>query len=266
MDNFLIIYPEFIALKAEIEKLHTELSMLLLERDNLRYVECKNIEMQYMLMFGSLEYKAYEMHCTMLRLKRKTELIQSKINRQEKVIIADIEKTLDDEFAEYKEKLNEQINKMNNALERSRGKILTDEESKELKTLYRTIVKSLHPDINPNVSEAQLELFRNAVAAYENGDLSSLQIIKEMVAEPVFPEYTENSMTLLKQEKERLDKCLNTIKEQIKDIKNSYPYTLKPIIESEELIEQKKNELEETVSSLKEMIAVYKTRIKGMLG
>ena len=35
-------FPEFAALKAEVEKLRVEISMLLLERDELRFVICKN--------------------------------------------------------------------------------------------------------------------------------------------------------------------------------------------------------------------------------
>ena len=69
-----ILFPEFITLKAEVEKLRTEISMLLLERDELRLVVCKNIETAYMLAVGSIEYKAYELHCKVLRLKRKIDL------------------------------------------------------------------------------------------------------------------------------------------------------------------------------------------------
>jgi hypothetical protein len=47
-------FPEFAALKAEVEKLRVEISMLLLERDELRFVICKNIETAYMLALGSL--------------------------------------------------------------------------------------------------------------------------------------------------------------------------------------------------------------------
>ena len=43
--------------------------------DELKYVQCKNIETQYILTLGSLEYKAFELNCMMLRLKRKIELI-----------------------------------------------------------------------------------------------------------------------------------------------------------------------------------------------
>lgn len=34
--------------------------MLVLEQDELQYVECRNIEMMYMLTIGNLEYKAYK--------------------------------------------------------------------------------------------------------------------------------------------------------------------------------------------------------------
>lgn len=176
-----IVFPDFEKLKSEVEKMRTELSMLLLERDELQFVICKNIETEYMLKLGSIEYKAYEAQCAALRLKRKIELIQAKKNRQEKVIISAIEETLDNEFAEYQKQLNEQIDKMNDALKRSKAEILSDEDNKELKKLYRKIVKALHPDINPDVSEAQVQLFDNAVSAYKNGDLGTLRIICEMV-------------------------------------------------------------------------------------
>ena len=112
-----IVFPDFEKLKSEVEKMRTELSMLLLERDELQFVICKNIETEYMLKLGSIEYKAYEAQCAALRLKRKIELIQAKKNRQEKVIISAIEETLDNEFAEYQKQLDEQIDKMNSYIE-----------------------------------------------------------------------------------------------------------------------------------------------------
>ena len=121
MTNEIIVFPEFDKVKSEVEMLRTELSMLVLERDELRFVECKNIEMAYMLELGGLEYKAYEAQCTYLRLKRKVDLIQARKNRQEPVDLAAIDSALDIEFAEFQEKLNEQIDKMNEAIDRSKS-------------------------------------------------------------------------------------------------------------------------------------------------
>lgn len=260
-----IVFPDFEKLKSEVEKMRTELSMLLLERDELQFVICKNIETEYMLKLGSIEYKAYETQCAALRLKRKIELIQAKKNRQEKVIISAIEETLDNEFAKYQKQLDEQIDKMNDALKRSKAEVLTVEENKELKKLYRKIVKALHPDINPDVSETQVDLFDNAVQAYKNGDLNTLRIIGEMVGNSPLPEQHKDALTQLNEEKERLQNLLKAIRDSIEQIKSEYPYTMKEIIEDEEQIEQRKRELENVLSQCNELISIYKAKIEEMI-
>ncbi|MFS0784505.1 hypothetical protein [Bacillus sp. 1P06AnD] len=118
-------------------------------------MECKNIEMSYMLVLGSLEYKVSEAQCAALRMKRKLELIQAKRNRQEKIILPQIEEILENEFSEYKEKLNAQIDKINAAIKHSQGVLLSDKDNKELKKLYRKIVKMIHPDLHSDLSSAQ---------------------------------------------------------------------------------------------------------------
>jgi len=260
-----IVFPDFEKLKSEVEKMRTELSMLLLERDELQFVICKNIETEYMLKLGSIEYRAYEAQCAALRLKRKIELIQAKKNRQEKVIISAIEETLDSEFAEYQKQLNEQIDKMNDALKRSKAEVLSNEDNKKFKKLYRKIVKALHPDINPDVSEAQVQLFDNAVSAYKNGDLNTLKIIGEMVGNSPLPEQHKDALTQLNEEKERLQNLLKVIRDSIEQIKSKYPYTMKEIIEDEEQTEQKKKELENILSQYNELISIYKAKIEEMI-
>ena len=265
MADDIIIFPEFDKIKNEIERLRIELSMLLLERDELQFVICRNIEAKYTLEFGSIEYRAYEAQCTALRLKRKIELIQAKKNRQEKVIISAIEETLDNEFAEYQKQLDEQIDKMNDALKRSKAEVLSDEDNKELKKLYRKIVKALHPDINPDVSEAQVQLFDNAVSAYKSGDLGTLRIISEMVGNNPLPEQHKDAMTQLVEERERLQGLLKSIRDSIESIKSEYPYTMKDILEDTEKTEQKKQELEGILEQYNELISIYKAKIEEML-
>lgn len=261
----IILFPDFAVLKAEVEKLRTEVSMLLLEQDELVYVECKNIEMAYMLSLGNLEYQVYELHCAVLRLKRKTELIQAKKNRQEKVVLLVIEQILDEEFAEYQAQLDEQIHRMNAAIERSRGKFLSQEETRELKRLYRSVVKALHPDLHPDISDAQAELFRNAVLAYKSGDLNTLRIISGMVSGPEPIKEGETGMSELLREKERLISLIQEIRDDIAKIKNEYPYTMKEIVQSEEKTAEKRGQLEELIIQLKKNLEFYQSRIGEML-
>ena len=69
----IIAIPEYESLKTETEKLRTELSMLLLERDELVFVICRNLETKYMLKIGGLEQQLYAKQCEAQRLKRKAE-------------------------------------------------------------------------------------------------------------------------------------------------------------------------------------------------
>jgi hypothetical protein len=264
-DSVIIIFPDFKKLKFDVEKLRTELSMLVLERDELVLVDCKNIEMAYMLAVGGLEYKFYEIECAILRLKRKAELIQAKKNFQGKIILSEIDEILDYEFAEHQTKLNKQIDKMNTALERGRGKLLSKEETRELKKLYRVIVKSLHPDLHPDLDRAKVQLFLNAVAAYKNGDLEGLRVVSAMVAKPVFTDDKSDAMAQLIKEKERLSKLLQAVKDRIAEIKAKYPYSMKVFVQSPEKIKARKIELEESIKQLNETLAAYATRIEEML-
>lgn len=154
---------------------------------------------------------------------------------------------------------------MNNALARNKLGVLTNEEVKEIKSLYRAIVKSLHPDIHPDISEAHIKLFQNAVVAYEAGNIKTLRIIKKMLAESSLVDLDNNELSTLTQEKERLSAMLELVKEQIIKIQKTYPYNLLEILNNEELIAEKKVEFEETISKLQETIEIYKKHIEELL-
>jgi hypothetical protein len=172
---------------------------------------------------------------------------------------------LDTEFAEYQAKLNEQIEKVNDALERNRGKIMTDEETNELKKLYRAIVKALHPDLNPDLGNAKLQLFHRAVEAYESGDLNGLRIIGAMVSEPVLSEARPDGLAVLVKKRERLYGLLRSVKDGIEEIKAEYPYTMKSFVQNPAKVKARKAELEKNIDQLKGVHAAFTAKIAGML-
>lgn len=263
-ESKIILFPDYKDLKDEIERLKIELSVLLLEQDELQFVICKNIETEYILKLGGLEYKVYEAQCTVLRYKRKIELIQMKKNRQEKINIQNIEAILDEEFREYEIKLQEHIDKMNDALNRDKAKVLTEEENKELKKMYRTIVKKLHPDINPDVSESQKRLLDNAMEAYKSGDLKALRIIYEMIDDCIIEEDIDVMGKIIKK-RDELKYHIKSIQDKIKRIKSEYPYNVKDIISDDKKVAQKKKGLEEILIQYRDVIKMYKLKIEEML-
>ncbi len=110
------------------------------------------------------------------------------------------------------------------------------------KDLYRKIVKKLHPDMNPNATEHDLELFHRAAKAYEEGDLMTLQAIydeiygldKEMLSQE---ESMEALISLREQLLERIAKAI----EEIGAIKEDFPYTEKEFLDDPEAVKTKQD-------------------------
>ena len=166
MDS-LALSNDYTTLLKEAERLRADLSSKIIERDNLVLIECKNLSVIYYTTIGIYEYKVFEKYCAIQRIKRKIELIQMYLNRDEAVYIPAVEAQLDKEYAEYAQRLDDFLNDINTADDLSKCGFLSPEETAELKKQYRGIVKRLHPDLNPNVTEQQLELFHKAVPIYK---------------------------------------------------------------------------------------------------
>lgn len=228
----IIEFPDIKKLKEKIRFLRRELEDLYPEKEHLVGVICENIQRDYTLVFGSLEYKLYEAYCEYLRLRRKRDLIQAKKNRGEKPDMEAIESRLDEEFCDYKRRLEEQMEEINEAIEKSKLKLLPEEDQKELKTLYKAIVKRLHPDLNPSITEGEKELFYNATESYKLGDLNTLRIIYDLTVKGEEEELSLPNDSL-QEEVERLEKAVVAIREEIERIKSNPPYTLKIYLEDE---------------------------------
>lgn len=265
MSEKIIILPEYEELTEEVKKLRVKVPILLQERDTLIAVDCQNIKMKYMLLVGTLECQAFQEECDCRRTKCKMELIQEKINRREKITIEKIEIVLDEEFEEYQVRMDQKLHELNQMLERSKGKLLSDEETKELKDMYYRIVKALHPDMHPDISEEQKDLFLKAVDAYKNGDLITMRMINESVADPKELE-KHDTLQGLKDEKDRLEMLVGLVKDDIKEIIESFPYNVKDMIDDDEWVEAQREALQSIIDGWKERNESYCARISEMIG
>lgn len=261
----IIEFPDIKKLKEKIRSLRRELEDLYPEKEYLVGVICENIQRDYTLVFGSLEYKLYEAYCEYLRLRRKRDLIQAKVNRGEKPDMEAIESRLDEEFCDYKRRLDEQMEEINRAIEKSKLKLLPEEEQKELKTLYKAIVKRLHPDLNPSITEGEKELFYNATESYKLGDLNTLRIIYDLTVKGEEEELSLPNDSL-QEEAERLEKAIVAIREEIERIKSNPPYTLKIYLEDERKKAVRLYTLRSETQSFYLAIQTQEEAIRDMMG
>ena len=181
MTQTIQLSPEIIKLQEDVSALEKELGKVILEQDEMVNAVKPNLEAEYQKTIGYKELECLENEIAARRIKRQIELIQAAVNRQETIAIEKVEKQLDDEFQEWYEKIDEQYQKVQEAQSRIEG-LMSDEENEEFKKLYRQLVFKLHPDLNPNQSKDEKNLWNRVQLAYQGGDLEemrSLMIILE---------------------------------------------------------------------------------------
>jgi len=272
-------------IKGEIQALREILTALVLERDYLRNVVCKELEADYMENLGSLEAEIYHAECEARYLKRVMEMMQAAANRREEPDQELINEELKGQYEEYKKVYSEFVKRVQEAsdFKASRKKKTESEKSsssaagsgssekdkeceseeQRIKKLYRKIVKAMHPDIHPNQSEETKELFKKAILAYEAGDLRTLIEIAGTI-DGKNSSTSENRIEELLREKAHILTLIRTIKAEIHLIKTSYPYTKKELLEDPESLAQEKERLENRLERAQQMVEIYKKRIAEM--
>lgn len=180
--------PEFEQMSDECSRRRQELAELFEEYEYLNRTLIPNLEAIYLTRIGGLRYELLQTQIRVRRLRRKCELIQAALNRGEPVDIAAIENKLDLELQEWMLRLQSDYADLKYA-ELRLSQLMTEEESEEFRALFRRLVKKLHPDVNPDQSEAARNLWLQVQAAYEDGDLERLRTLA-LLAEDIPEDYT----------------------------------------------------------------------------
>lgn len=258
-------FPEYENLKQRVDYLRALLTGLILERDALVLVECKNIETSYMLEVGQLEYEAYKLQSAVLRAQRKIEIIEDYIKDDKAIELKAIDKKLNREFDMYDEQLEAQMNTIEAALERQERASVSEEKAQRMNEIYQMILEKLHPDLNPEISASELAFFSNARAAYEQADLNRLEVISRMVSEIEVVEKAEDGMAVLVREEQRLQELVEDVKLEIEKIKTEYPYSMKHFVQDKAAVEEKKADLRAAMSQFEDAHIRYKAIIRDRL-
>lgn len=257
--------PDYEKHQREIRALKQELAALLLEQHELEFHARKSIEAKYMEKIGSLEYKALELHCKTLRLRRKYELIAGAVGSLELIELSQIDMRLLREFSSHNERLSELMGRMNAAL--GRRDALSGAASAELRRLYASLLKKLHPDLNPVQNEATETLFSRAVRAYRNAALEDLRDIDALAAErKELMDAPVGSMDRLLKTEEGLRERIGVLRKSIGELNNSYPCNKRDLLEDDTKLRERTSELTGQIAEFRKICEDLEKRIAELLG
>lgn len=176
----LITHPEARRLTEERDLLRDELARLLAEAHDLVETVGPNLLAMYQNKIGAWELRRLEAECAVARLRREIELAQAAMNRGEAPDPGAINAQIEAEFTTWRQRVQEAADRLRDAQLRMSHK-LSPEEDRELKRLYRELVKDLHPDMNPGRGEELAQLWRRVQDAYGRADVEELRAFALMV-------------------------------------------------------------------------------------
>lgn len=261
----IIINPEYDKLIKEIEQLKEQISELIETEHYLRFHECKLLQAKYMSEIGCLEYKVYEFDIKYRRLKRKVELYQACINKQEPINVQKIENQLDEEYKEYEDKIKKMYDEIQDSLKDLNATVLSENTSKEIKTLYRKLIKKLHPDLNPNYSEKDKNLLLQVEQAFQNGDFKTLKNIEILIEEiDTNNEQELGELDELRNNKKKYAIMVEDLQMAIDKIKNEFPYNEIDFLSNPERIAIRQKELRATIDNYKIAYGDLQERLKKL--
>ena len=265
MNTQIDISPRKKQLKEEYERLQLEYAALVAERDELENSEGPRLTALYMEAVGQLQYEVLVLRYEIALLKQKRDLLQAYKNRGEKADLNYVDEQVEATAKTYNENIQREEEKIKQAKayieeQKEEEKKNQEDEKRELRYLYRKLVHRLHPDLHPEQTEWEKELFLKVQDAYEKGDLEKLRELAQqleagMPADAVNNETTEEWEERVNQLKEEIAK----IREEIEKILQEFPFTYRERLNNPEWIAQTQDMLRKEIPELeKEKIRLEK--------
>ncbi len=138
------------------------------------------------------------------------------------------------------------------------------EDSMELRKIYRNIAKKLHPDVNPNITEEEKEIWLSFYNAYQAGDLEKMKALEIVYSEHLQKseshddELNEDELLL---QIAMLKQGIIELETQKKSIESEFPFTIAKEIRNDEWVAEQQDrlttEIEEFRKAVEEKKEIY---------
>ncbi|WP_348664284.1 J domain-containing protein [Dubosiella newyorkensis] len=214
------------------EDLYKRYVRLLLEKEKIVKTNFQ-VQQRFIELFGDLRLEMLKVEIEIAKIKKEMEYLVRKKNRNESYDLEEMDdfvnQALEGMKAQYERMKEEQAQLKNK-------KMLSQEEVKEVKRLYRRLAKLVHPDLNPHQTKEQKELWHQLQEAYRNNDLAWLRELNVLI---VFKTKGHEEVEI-----EDLEDKIEAVREEIALLKEEDLYRMRELVFDEEWIDAYKEQYE----------------------
>ena len=239
-----IVHPEYAMLVLEINDLKEQIAEMIVERDMLNFYTCTDIEMDYMLKIGSIEYNLVQIGNKYRKNLRKLEIIEEKQKKKLPINMTYINRKINNEFKAKMEIESHMSKDIDLAIEMSELEPIDQDLLEEMNLAYSKLQMMYNPIFDLKTSDEKEKNYKKIEKYYRKGNLKKLNKLAEDYDEN---EIFQDEMVNMKYLKSKYIEILNVVQKQIRKIKNSFPYNQRVILEDENLCRRKKDALHKDI-------------------
>ena len=257
-----VVHPEYAMLILEINDLKEEIADLIVERDMIKCYVRKDIQIDYMLKIGALEYKLMVAKNDYKKNLRKLEIIKEKVAKKLDVNMESIERKINREFKEQNKNEVEMSEDIDFAIEVSAIELFDHDMVDEMNVDYYKLQKLYNPVFDLDSSAEKAKMYEKIEKYYKKGNFKKLhKLAEDYDADDIFQDEISN----LKKLREKYMDVLKTTKREMRKLKNSFPYNQKVILEDENLYRRKKDSLNREIMDINNESKKIEKKIKNQL-
>ena len=240
-----IIHPQVKTLQEELERLRKESSSLYLRAEYLQFKERPALTALYERYIGTLLLEEFQLKVRIRLAILEAQLVQAYINRGERPDEEQIAVRIRLEQEKFQEEIDQKEAEIKAANDFLAAPVYSKEETEELRGLYRMIAKALHPDLHPDLTERERDLFLRAVSAYRMGDIHVLRQIALALTDETIEDIPEEDLPALI---EKAKESISALKERIRLIESQFPFNYREQLQDQTWIKEQQVEITERIA------------------
>lgn len=229
---------------------------LLLQRDSLRK-QGEQYLVSYYQIFGDLLVESFELRIECIKKKKIIAYCQRQVNHGKAINGSALDRYIQREMAAYESDLKDL---MDASASSKASRRISEYDSLRIKKIYHSLAKLIHPDLHPEFENDPVitELWSRIVVAYQCNHLQDLEELDFQVKK-----YLENRGDLdFSIVVPDLENKIATLREEIEEIISTDPYLYGRLLEDDEAVEGKKEELYADIKAFRD----YSAQLEEVIG